>query len=162
MKKNLIFSVTLLALVITACGGQPTQTPPEPAAPTQTVTQPTPVPTLASTATDAAAPATEATEPATEASVAGVSFANDVKPILANSCIDCHGGRQTREGLDMTTYESLMAGSNNGAVIVAGNSTDSVLVQLAAEGKMPKRVTKLTPQQAQVISDWVAAGASNN
>ena len=46
MKNKLIISLTLLALIITACGGQATQTPPEPAAPTQAVTQPTPVPTI--------------------------------------------------------------------------------------------------------------------
>ena len=52
MKNKLIISLTLLTLLITACGGQATQTPPEPAAPTQAVAQPTQVPTLASTATD--------------------------------------------------------------------------------------------------------------
>ena len=44
MKKKLIVSLTLLALVIAACGGQTTQTTPEPAAPTQAESQPTPVP----------------------------------------------------------------------------------------------------------------------
>lgn len=162
MKKQLIFSLTLLTLVIAACGVQTTQTPPEPAAPTQAVTQPTPVPTLAGTITDTAAPATEAPAPATEAPVADVSFAKDVKPILANSCNDCHGGKQTKEGLDLKTYQSLMAGSFNGVVVVAGNSADSLLVQLVSEGKMPKRGPKLTPEQVQIISEWVDAGALNN
>ena len=162
MKNKLIISLTLLTLIITACGGQATQTPPEPAAPTQAVTQPTSVPTLAVTATDTAVPATEAATPATEAPVAGVSFANDVMPILANSCNECHGGKQIKEGLDMRTYESLMAGSFNGTVIVAGNSADSLLVQLVAKGKMPKRGPKLTPEQIQIISDWIDAGALNN
>jgi uncharacterized membrane protein len=162
MKKQLIFSLIALTFVIAACGGQTTQTPPEPAVPTQVAVQPTPVPTLASTSTDTAVPATEAAEPATEASAAGVSFANDVKPILANSCNDCHGGKQTKAGLDLQTYESLMAGSFDGVVIVAGNSADSLLVQLVSEGKMPKRGPKLTPEQVQTISEWVDAGALNN
>lgn len=159
MKKQLIFSLTLLTLLITACGGQATQTQPEPAVPTQAVTQPTPVPTsvptLASTATDTPAPATEA-------SVAGVSFSNDVMPILANSCSECHGGKQTKEGLDMRTYESLMAGSFNGPVLVAGNSAESFLIQQVVKGKMPKRGPKLTPEQIQIISDWIDSGALNN
>jgi mono/diheme cytochrome c family protein len=163
MKKKLIISLTLLALTITACGGQATQTRPEPAAPTQAVTQPTPVSTSASAATDTTVPTTEATdEPATQAPVAGVSFANDVLPILVNSCNDCHGVKQTKEGLDMRTYESLVAGSFNGTVLVAGNSADSFLVQQVVEGKMPKRGPKLTPEQIKIISDWIDAGALNN
>lgn len=155
MKNKLILSLTLLTLIITACGGQATQTPSEPAAPTQAVTQPAPVPTLASTATDA-------TLPATEAPVSGVSFANDVMPILANSCNECHGGKQIKEDLDMRTYEGLMAGSFNGPVLVAGNSADSLLVQQVIKGKMPKRGPKLTAEQIQIISDWIDAGALNN
>jgi hypothetical protein len=83
-------------------------------------------------------------------------------PILANSCNECHGGKQIKEGLDMRTYDSLMAGSFNGAVIVAGNSADSFLVQQVVNGKMPKRGPKLTPGQIKIISDWINAGALNN
>jgi mono/diheme cytochrome c family protein len=159
MKKQLIFSLTLLTLVIAACGGQPTQTQPEPAAPTQAVIQPTAVPIEASVATDTAAPVTE---PTADASAVGVSFSNDVMPIFSGSCNDCHGGKQTKAGLDMTTYGSLMTGSFDGTVIVAGNSADSLLVQLATEGKMPKRGPKLTAEQIQTISEWIDAGALNN
>jgi len=162
MRRNLIVSLTVLTLLVTACGGQTTQTPPELVAPTQAVTQPTPVPTLASVATEAVVPTTEVTVPATEASVTGASFANNVMPIFANSCSDCHGVKQTKAGLDLRTYTSLMAGSSNGVVIVAGNSADSFLVQQVTKGKMPKRGLKLTPEQIQIISDWINAGALNN
>jgi hypothetical protein len=162
MKNKLIINLTIFALFITACGGLATQVSPEPAAPTQAVTQPTSVPTLASTATDTAVPATDTALPATDAPVAGVSFSKDVMPILANSCSECHGGKQMKEGLDLRTYETLMAGSFNGTVLVAGNSADSLLVQQLVNGKMPKRGPKLTPAQIKIISDWVDAGALNN
>jgi hypothetical protein len=155
MKNKLVISLTLLTLSITACGGQATQTQPEPAAPIQAVTQSMPIPTSTIIAT-------ETTTPATEAPIAGVSFAKDVLPILANSCNDCHGGKQIKEGLDMRTYEGLMAGSFNGPVLVVGNSADSFLVQQVIKGKMPKRGSKLTPAQIQIIRDWIDAGALNN
>jgi hypothetical protein len=164
MKKQLFFGLTMLVLAISACGGQVTQTQPaEPAVPVETVTQPAP-PTFApsSTATDTTVPATDTALPATEALTSSVSFANDVLPILNSSCNECHGGRQVKEGLDVGTYESLMAGSFNGPVIVAGNSADSLLVQQVINGKMPKRGAKLTPGQIKTISDWVNAGALNN
>ena len=62
----------------------------------------------------------------------------------------------------MRTYEGLMAGSFNGPVVTPGNSADSLLVELVTKGKMPKRGTKLTPEQIQIISDWIDAGALNN
>jgi uncharacterized membrane protein len=155
VKNKLIISLTLLVLFITACGGLATQVSPGPAAPTQTVTRSTSASTLAG-------PATDATTPATEAPAASVSFTKDVKPILVNSCNECHGGKQVKEGLDMRTYESLMAGSINGPVLIAGNSADSLLVQQVIKGKMPKRGPKLTTGQIQIISDWIDAGALNN
>jgi len=164
MKTKLILSLTVLILITAACGGQTTQTAPEPAAPAPTESQPTaaPAPTTAPP-TEAAAPTAEAAMPATEApATGGVSFANDVMPIFKNSCVGCHGGDQTRAGLDLKTFESLMAGSVNGTVIVSGNSAESLLIQMVEKGKMPKRGDKLTPEQAQIISDWVAAGALNN
>jgi uncharacterized membrane protein len=163
MKNKLFISLTLFALFITACGGgQATQTAPEPAAPTQAVAQPTAAPTLASTPTDTTMPAADTALPATEAPVASVSFSKDVMPILSNSCSECHGGKQMKEGLDLRTYESLMTGSFNGTVLVAGNSADSLLVQQLVNGKMPKRGPKLTAAQIKIISEWIDAGAQNN
>lgn len=156
MKKNLIISLTFLTLVITACGGQPTQTQPGPVAPTQAATQPASVPTSANTT--AAAPESVTAAPV----VSTVSFSKDVMPIFANSCGDCHGGEQMKAGLDLTTYDSLMAGSSNGSVIVPGNSADSFLIQQVVNGKMPKRGPKLTAEQIKTISDWIDAGALNN
>lgn len=157
MKKQIVLTLTLLVIVtLAACGGQ---TPPaaiEPAAPTQTVTQPTQPP--AATETDA--PTAEAIS-VTEAPAA-VSFANDIMPILNNTCVKCHGVEDIKEGLDMRTYETLIAGSFNGAVFTPGNAADSLLVQQLIKGEMPKRAPKLSPEQIQIISDWVDQGALNN
>ena len=91
-----------------------------------------------------------------------VSYARDIRPILESRCGTCHMGEYVSEGLDMNTYDSLMAGSQNGPVIVPGDADNSPLVQKVTEGKMPKRGPKLTPAQIQTITDWVNAGALNN
>lgn len=91
-----------------------------------------------------------------------ISYANDVRPILENRCGSCHMGEFVSEGLDMNTYELLLAGSQNGPVIIAGEANDSLLVQKITAGKMPKRGPKLTPTQIQIITDWINAGALNN
>ena len=91
-----------------------------------------------------------------------ISYAIDVRPILKSRCGSCHMGEFVSEGLDMNTYASLLAGSQNGPVIIPGDANDSLLVQKITAGKMPKRGPKLTPAQIQIITDWIDAGALNN
>ncbi len=55
-----------------------------------------------------------------------------------------------------------MAGSDNGPVVIAGDASNSLLVELIANQKMPKRGAKLTPSQVQLITDWVNQGALDN
>lgn len=93
---------------------------------------------------------------------ADISYSKDVYPILESRCGKCHMGSFTSENLNMETYDSLMVGSQNGAVIVAGNAKESLLARKILKGEMPKRGPKLTPAQVQIIIDWINAGAPNN
>jgi mono/diheme cytochrome c family protein len=159
MKKILI--VFLWIGFLSACGTQPASSTGEAVSPTN-----------APPAADAAVPATEApvptevvsTAPPTEASAqtAAVSFVNDVLPILQSRCANCHGGERTQEGLNLTTYANLMAGSENGSVIAPGNADTSKLAELIVSQKMPKRGPQLTPPQIQIILDWINQGALDN
>jgi len=160
-----IVLIVLIVGLLSACGAQststPTSSPTEPAAPA------TEAPTAVPPSTDTAAPteppvATEA--PATEPVAGGatVSFANDIFPILESRCIGCHGGERTQEGLVLRTHADIMAGSDNGPVVVPGDAANSLLVELVATQKMPKRGPKLTPPQVQLITDWVNQGALDN
>ena len=161
MLKNkylLIIALSLIgSLVLAACGGN---------------SAPEPAQTQAPQSTSVSAPATEApqetlpneapTEPAAEAPAATISFANDVLPIIESRCFNCHGGERVEEGLRLGSYDELLVGSDNGAVIVPGDAANSSLVELVANQKMPKRGPKLTPPQVQLITDWVNSGAPNN
>lgn len=168
MNKIKMTTLGLLAVLITACGAQATpQAPLQPAPATEAVVvQPTQ--TLAPTETPLPEPtATEMTAPTaepvpTESAPTEVSFANDVMPIFEASCVKCHGVESVKEGLDLRTYEGLMAGSFNGAVLTPGNADESFLVQQLIEGEMPKRSSKLSDQKIKLIADWVNAGAENN
>jgi uncharacterized membrane protein len=164
MNKRLLIIVLLVGL-LSACGSQPAETPAsqptEEIAPVMETAPPsTPVPSTPTV------PPTEesAEEPTAETSgTATVSFANDVLPIVRSRCSACHGGSQgTEEGLELTNYENIMAGSDNGPVVIAGDADNSLLVELIVEQEMPKRGPKLTPPQVQLIIDWVNEGAMNN
>jgi mono/diheme cytochrome c family protein len=162
--KNVLFVAALSALfLLAACGGgAPAVTEaPAPAATTLPATEAS----VAESPVQETAPTTTPDNSSTEAAASasgGVSFSKDVLPVLQSRCINCHGGQRTNEGLDIKTYEALMAGSENGQVVIPGDAANSSFVTLAAEGKMPKRGPKLTPAEVQLLTDWVNAGAPNN
>ncbi|HCR69862.1 MAG TPA: hypothetical protein DIW23_00330 [Anaerolineae bacterium] len=91
-----------------------------------------------------------------------ISFKNDVQPILERRCIKCHGGEFPSEGLNLESYESLMVGSQNGEVVIAGDSSNSLLFEQIESGEMPKRGSDLTAEQIELIRQWINEGALNN
>jgi mono/diheme cytochrome c family protein len=161
MKTRLLITTILMTLFISACATATPPATPEPVPATETSLPPT---ETQIPSTETSAPATDTPAAATEPPVAtgDVSFTNDVLPILLTSCGQCHGVREVKEGLDLTTHAGIMAGSFNGAVITPGNANDSYLVQQIIDGEMPKRGPKLTAEQIQIITDWVNQGALNN
>lgn len=163
MKTKLLILI-LLAGLLTACGTQPTQAPASP--PTEEPAPATQASANPPAATDTTAPPTESPtqeQPTAEpAGAASISFANDILPILESRCVNCHGGERVEEGLLLRSYAELMAGSDNGPVIVPGDAENSLLVELVVSQKMPKRGPKLTPPQVQLIVDWVNQGALDN
>jgi hypothetical protein len=96
------------------------------------------------------------------APASSLSFSRDVYPIFEASCIKCHGVEKVSRGLDLTSYEKTMTGSIKGPVVLPGDAENSLLVKLAVEGKMPKQGAKLSPQQIEVVRNWVNQGAPNN
>lgn len=153
-----------------APAAQPTAAPPTAAsAPAATsALKPTDKPTTAATEAPKAAPtekpaatATQApTAPATQA--AAVSFVKDVKPILDQKCLKCHGGEKTEASLSYKSYADLMKGSENGPVVVPGKADDSEMIKLVISGEMPKRNPRLPAAEVKILQDWVNGGAQNN
>jgi hypothetical protein len=164
----LVLIVGLLAacapqlVVIPTVTSQPTEAPTNTPLSTDTAT---PIPTDTLFPTDTVAPtepaATTDSATATEPAVQGatLSFANDILPIIESRCINCHGGDRTEEGLVLRTHADMMAGSDNGPVIMPGDAENSLLVELVTTQEMPKRGPKLTLPQIQLITDWVNEGA---
>lgn len=91
-----------------------------------------------------------------------ITYTKDIQPIFQSRCASCHIGKAKSAGLNLGSYASLMAGSEDGPVIIAGDAGQSYLVEKITAGEMPKRGPKLTPAQIQLITDWVNAGAPNN
>jgi hypothetical protein len=133
--------------------------------PTATATV-TPLPSP--TPTETLQPATDTPTPAADPAKAEVSFSQDVFPIIERRCVKCHGGPKDdgtlriEEGLKMTSYADIMAGSWNGFVLEPGSAEDSYLVEQIVSGEMPKKEPRLLPGEVRLISAWIDAGAPDN
>lgn len=90
--------------------------------------------------------------------VSDPTWENSIGVLLQARCSSCHGVR-AMGGLNISTYEGLMEGGASGPVVVPGDSTNSVLVQVQQAGNHPGQLT--AEDLARVIA-WIDAGAPEN
>jgi cytochrome c len=144
------------------------------APPTATVRTAPSAPRIATLALYAAALATAAIlwQPGHVAAAASqpapntIDFYNQrVLPILQTNCYRCHGGLNHRGGLSIATRAGLLKGGHDGAVIVPGDASKSLLVKLIrhegpADDPMPMPPkSKISDADIATISQWINAGA---
>lgn len=88
----------------------------------------------------------------------------DVKSIFEDKCIMCHNGPKAPKGLQLTGYELLLKGSENGPVVVAGEPQSSEIVKRLrgiSKPRMPFGGDPLADENIKLIEDWIAAGAKD-
>jgi hypothetical protein len=149
----------------------PTETPESttgptdlPTEPSEATTSPTDLPTETEIPPSPTVLPTETESPTDTPSppAASVSFSEDVLPILTSRCRRCHGGDGIEAGLDLLSYAGVMAGSENGPVVIPGDSATSLLVQQIISGEMPRRAPRLPNSEIEIIATWVDEGALDN
>lgn len=99
----------------------------------------------------------------TSLGAASVDFAHEVVPILRKHCSECHTGDKKKGGLSMNTRASLLEGGENGAVISAGQTQKSKLldaiVSADSDVRMPPKGDRLSPAEVATLRAWVEQGA---
>ncbi|MCG8583209.1 MAG: hypothetical protein MI757_00665, partial [Pirellulales bacterium] len=91
-----------------------------------------------------------------------VSFAGHIAPVLAASCVGCHGARNPRGRLSMVDFTRLMRGGENGAAINAGNGSASLIVRKlrgTSGARMPLDRPALPPATIAAFERWINEGA---
>lgn len=90
-----------------------------------------------------------------------VSFVHDVKPLLENRCLKCHGPAMQLGKLDLRDRASALKGSGKGAALVPGDAEKSPLYRHVAGLDKPQMPMdgKLKPEEIAAIRDWIAQGA---
>jgi len=89
-------------------------------------------------------------------------FQRQVRGILLENCVRCHGGKRTRAELDLVSRDGLLRGGKHGPTIVAGASARSLLYRVithAEEPHMPHKADRLDPEQLAAIARWIDLGA---
>jgi hypothetical protein len=91
-----------------------------------------------------------------------VDFENDIRPLLKEKCIHCHGPADQNGGLRLDSRKKAFAGGESGPVILAGDSKGSELIKrLLSEDddlQMPPE-NRLDSSEIDLIRSWVEQGA---
>ncbi len=98
-----------------------------------------------------------------------VTYERDIKPILDESCIKCHGPEKPKGKLRLDSLEGALKGGEDGKVLIPGRSAQSMLVHNIAHAGDPDdympplhnkaHIPPLTREQVALIRAWIDQGA---
>ena len=100
--------------------------------------------------------------------LAQVSFNDDIRPLLSNSCYRCHGPDEgDRKGkLRLDTREGALHERKGFAAIVPGNLEDSELIyRIVTDDEdevmpPPGKGDRFTKEQIELFKQWIQEGAN--
>jgi mono/diheme cytochrome c family protein/cytochrome c553 len=88
-------------------------------------------------------------------------FEREIRPILVDQCQACHGPKEAKAGLRLTSRAELLKGGKSGPAAVAGKPDASLLlkaIDYSGALKMPPS-GKLPSAQIAKVRQWIAMGA---
>lgn len=94
-----------------------------------------------------------------------ITFDEHVMPIFRNACLNCHNPDKKKAGLDLSTYQAALLGSENGKVLESGNPAGSLLLKTmkhTEEPKMPPKGDKVPEAELALIEKWIAGQLLEN
>ena len=87
-------------------------------------------------------------------------FEKQIRPLLAERCLNCHDAKKSRGGLQLTSRALLLNGGDSGPAAVAGQPDKSLLIKAVRytdDLKMPPK-EKLNERQIALLTRWVKLG----
>ena len=89
-------------------------------------------------------------------------FAKDVRGLLVEHCVKCHGGEKTKADFDITTREGLLKGGADGAALVLYKSAESPMIRQMRHEEdphMPDKKPRLPDEVIAKVAAWIDNGA---
>jgi hypothetical protein len=87
-------------------------------------------------------------------------FERDVRPLLADRCLKCHGPQKQKGGLRLYSRASILQGGETGPAAVPGKPAESLLIDAVNYGEtvqMPPK-SRLPADEVATLTRWVATG----
>ncbi len=93
-----------------------------------------------------------------------IDFSTQVKPIINNKCITCHGGVKAKAGFSLLFREDALAKTESGkTAIIPGDPHNSELVRRInnndPEERMPYKHDPLSKEEISILTNWIKQGA---
>lgn len=101
--------------------------------------------------------------PATAADEAAPDFDTHALPLFKQYCAGCHNATDAEHGLVLETYEAVLKGGDDGAVLVPGKADESRILRML-DGRdrpamPPEGNERPTPEEIARLTAWLDAGA---
>ena len=98
------------------------------------------------------------------AAEAVVDYERDVRPILRDSCVHCHGPDESESGFRVDSRSVLLRGGDGGiATVVPGDADASYLIDLVSHAEpgmeMPPDDDRLSDEAINTLRRWIDQGA---
>ena len=94
---------------------------------------------------------------------AAVDFDREIRPLLQERCVECHGSKKVKANLRLDAKMHAVKGGESGPAFVAGNPAKSLLFDRITtqdeDKKMPPKGEPLTSAQTEKVRQWIAEGA---
>lgn len=92
-----------------------------------------------------------------------IDFKQEIRPILLQHCVSCHGEDRTESGLSLHSYEAVLRGSDSGKSILGGAvEANEILRRVKHQDpleRMPLEDDALSPEQIATLQRWVEQGS---
>ena len=101
------------------------------------------------------------------AGITRIVYSQHVQPIFNQKCMSaaCHNSSDRAAGLELTSWQSLIRGSNYGAVLISGSAQESHLIEHLNEESKPRMPLGRDPLPQTVIAflaRWIDEGAKSD
>ncbi len=96
-------------------------------------------------------------------SALAVDFDREIRPLLREHCIECHGAKKQKGELRLDAKPYALKGGHDGPVLMAGVVAKSPLFQRIIstddDERMPPKGERLSEEQVATVKAWIESGA---
>lgn len=94
---------------------------------------------------------------------AEVFFETNIRPVLIESCFECHGQAEEANNLRVDSLEALLSGGDSGPAMIPGHADASLLIKAIRNTHEDFQMPPERPLSQRVVGDfekWINAGAA--